>query len=207
MKTSFICFCILFCITERAFTQADSTAAQHPWKVHAEVSAFIFPDDFFLSPVVWVKKSHLHLEARYNYEDFQTASAFAGYNVEVGNELFLMATPMLGFCAGNTDAILPALEFELMYGKFGWYGEAEYAFDLHDSGDNFWSFWSELYYSPADWTWFGFSAQKLRTDEDGLDVQRGLFWAVQKNWFVVTGYYFNPFTSDQFALLNLGVTF
>ena len=91
--------------------------------------------------------------------------------------------------------------------RVGLYTETEYAFDLNNSDDNFFLWWGELYYSPQEWVWFGIATQRLRVRESELDLQRGLMLAFQKDWFIITGYYFNPFTSDRFGILNLGVTF
>jgi len=211
MKNFFLIVLILLVKENFSFAQqTDTTTQKESWKIHAELNGFFYPswDDFYIDPIVWVKKGHLHLETRYNYEDLQTVSLYGGYSMEFGNKLHLDLTPMLGGAAGNTNAILPGAEFELMYArKVGLYVETEYAFDLNNSDDNFFLWWSELYYSPQEWVWFGIATQRLRVRESELDLQRGLFLAFQKDWFIITGYYFNPFTSDQFGILNLGVTF
>jgi hypothetical protein len=211
MKKLFLLVLIFMGKEEFSFSQqADTTIQDEPWTIHAELNGFFYPtwDDSYISPIVWVKRSHLHLEARYNYEDFQTISFYGGYNLEFGNKLHLDLTPMLGGSTGNTDAIIPAAELELIYKqKVGLYVETEYSFDLQSTEDNFFIWWSELYYSPQEWIWFGVATQRLRVRENNLDLQRGLFLAFQKDWFIITGYYFNPFTSDQFGLLNLGATF
>jgi hypothetical protein len=52
-------------VLQFSFAQETDSSAQHKsWIVHAEVSAFFIPGDFYLNPVAWVKKNHLHLEAR-----------------------------------------------------------------------------------------------------------------------------------------------
>lgn len=208
MKKLVSYFSVWLAIVNFSFAQiADTTTLKQPWQLHGEVSGFIFPDDFYLNPIVWAKKNHLHLEARYNYEDLQTISAFGGYNFSAGNKLYLTATPMLGASAGNTNAIIPGFEGELMYWKLGLYVETEYVFDLDNSDDNFLSYWSEAYFSPKDWIWFGIVTQRIRMQETALDFQEGGLLAFQKNWFTVTGYYFNPFSEEQFGIMNLGVTF
>lgn len=208
LKKRFL-FTLIFILAKNfSFSQEiDSTVQKEPWQVHAEVSGFIFPGDFYLNPIVWAKKNHLHLEARYNYEDLQTASAFAGYNFEAANKLYLSATPMFGASYGNTNSVIPGLEAELMYGKFGLYIETEYAFDLNDFKDSFFSHWGEWYYSPEDWIWFGVTTQRIRPQQTELDLQRGVMLALQEKWFTLTGYYFNPFTDDDYWIVNLGATF
>jgi hypothetical protein len=208
MKKLLLVLLIVFIALQFSFAQeTDSSTQQQSWIVHAEVSSFFIPGDFYLNPVAWVKKNHLHLEARYNYEDFETVSFFGGYNFSLGNKLHLDATPMAGFSLGNTTALLPAAEFELTYWNVGLYGEMEYAIVLNESESNFFSYWGELYYSPWEWMWFGIAAQRIRLNETGLDVQRGPMLALQRKWITVTGYYFNPFTADDFWMVNVGLTF
>ena len=69
--------------------QADTTAQKAPWKVHAELNGFIYPNraDSYIDPIVWAKKGHLHLETRYNYEDLQTVSLYGGYNLAFGKKI------------------------------------------------------------------------------------------------------------------------
>ena len=188
MKKYFLITCFLFLKGNFLFAQqADSVSTKEPWKIHADASAFFMPDDFFITPIVWVKRNHLHLEARYNYEDFQTASVLGGYNFSLGDKLHLDATPLLGVSIGNTDAILPGAEFELIYWHIGLYAETEYVFDLQNSSDSYFNYWGELYYFPAEWIWFGIATQRIRVQETDLDLQRGLMLAVQKKWFTITG--------------------
>ena len=157
--------------------QTDTTAQNAPWHVHAELNGFIYPNraDSYIDPIVWAKKGHLHLETRYNYEDLQTISLYGGYNLAFGKKLHLDLTPMLGGATGNTDAILPAAEFEIMYARrVGLYTETEYAFDLNNSDDNFFLWWGELYYSPQEWVWFGIATQRLRVRESERDFAAGV---------------------------------
>lgn len=195
-------------IWQPSFAQdADTSQAKEPWVFNADVSAYFFPDDFFLLPVVTADHNHLHLEARYNYEDEQTASLFGGYNLEFGNKFSVAITPIAGVAFGNTDGIVLGYEMELTYWNLGLYSEGEYLFDLNESDFSFFYNWSELYYAPADWIWFGIVAQRLREVDTERDLQRGVFLALQRKWLTVTGYYFNPFTSDQFGVLTLGASF
>ena len=49
----------------------------------------------------------LHFEARYNYEDRNTGSSFAGWRFETGKKVQLEAIPMIGLVFGNTNGLAP----------------------------------------------------------------------------------------------------
>jgi len=208
MKKIFSFLVLISVLRNELFAQEiDSTAIKEPWEFNADLAAYFMTDDFFLVPVVSTNHGHLHLEARYNYEDFQTGSVFGGYNFSVGNKLTLDATPLIGVSFGNTNAIIPGAEFEITCWNFGLYAETEYVFDLQTGSDSYFNYWGELYYAPADWIWFGITTQKIRVQETPLDLQRGIMLALQKKWITITGYYFNPFSEDDFWILNLGASF
>jgi len=208
MKKLFILIVIFLVNEDFSFAQQmDSVAKKASWDLHGEVSGYIIPDEYFLLPIVSADHNQLHLEARYNYEDDKTASLFGGYNFSFGNKLSVDFTPMGGFAFGNTDGFVLGYNAEFSYWNLGFSTQAEYLFDFSDPDFNFFYSWNELYYLPADWIWFGVSAQRLREHQTSLDFQRGIFLAVQKKWLTVSGYYFNPFTSDDFWVVTLGVDF
>jgi len=205
-----IIFSILIFVVRENFSfaqEADSTSQKEAWEFKADLSAFFIPDDFFLLPIVSADHNHLHLEARYNYEDAQTASLFGGYNFSFGNKFSIDLTPIGGVAFGNTNGIVLGYEVEFSYWNLGLYTEGEYLFDSNDPYDNFFYSWTELYYVPADWIWFGIAAQRIREQETALDLQRGVMLALSKKFLTLTGYYFNPFTSDDFWLVTAGATF
>jgi hypothetical protein len=66
--------------------QDADTNLPAPWNHYLGASFYIIKDDFFVLPVYQVNKDWLHLEARYNYEDRNTFSAWFGYNFSGGNK-------------------------------------------------------------------------------------------------------------------------
>jgi hypothetical protein len=134
----------------------------------------------------------LHLEARYNYEDRDAASAWIGYNLSVGEKLTLDITPMLGGVFGNTSGIAPGYHLTLSWKKLGFYTEGEYVLNTRERADSFFYSWSELTLSPLDWFRLGLAAQKTRAYKSERDIQRGFFLGVSLGKVEVSGYVFNP---------------
>jgi hypothetical protein len=134
-----------------ATTEAPA-APERRWTFGMSGALYVLPDEAdFVQPTFEADRGALHLETRYNYEDRDSASVFAGANFEVGGKVKLTLTPMIGGLAGRTVGIVPGLETDLAAGPFEVYGEAEYVFDLDDHSSGYFYMWSELSPWPTEW--------------------------------------------------------
>lgn len=191
------------------FAQENATdSSQAKWILSASGFYYFIPEEkntFTLIGYADYKK--LHLEARYNYEDLYTTSAFGGWRFERGNKFVFGATPMLGFAVGNTNGLVPALELDATYKIFDFYSESEYLVDFSGKENNFFYTWSELAVTPINPLRTGISIQRTKLYQTGLDVQRGVF-AEYSFWKLTAGvYYFNPFSIDNFVIASLSIDF
>jgi hypothetical protein len=134
------------------------------------------PDDHgYGTGILYADRGALHLEGRYNYEDLDTASLWAGWTLaSEGEQWSLSATPMLGAVFGQTEGVAPGLEVDASWWRVGWYAEAEYLFDLEDSDDDFFYMWSTLMLGVTDWLRAGIVTERSKLIDTDLDVQRGL---------------------------------
>lgn len=203
MKKSILSFLILMAGTSLVRAQSDSSK----WDFGADVNFYLMPDDFFVLPVFRADKNKLHLEARYNYEDFETFSGWIGYNFIGGGDLEYTITPMVGGVAGNSNGMGAGLEITLNYKRFELYTESENFFDFESSDNNFFYNWSDLTYSPADWLWFGISGQRTRLYQTDLDIQRGIILGAGYKNFELTTYTFNLGFDDPFFIITLSAGF
>ena len=184
---------------------ADSETA---WEFGLSGALYVLPDDEdFVQPTFRADRGRLHLETRYNYEDRDSVSFFAGANFELGDKLKLALTPMLGGLVGSTDGIVPAFEASLSAGIFEAYAEAEYVFDLGDSSSNYFYMWSELSLWPTEWLRAGLVTQRTRVYKTERDIQRGLLVGFTYKKLDGTVYFFNPGSDDHFTVVSLGVSF
>jgi hypothetical protein len=159
------------------------------------LSGFVFdpPDESsYFSPIFYADRGALHLEARYNYEDRETGSVFIGRNFEVGENVTLTAVPMFGLVLGSNQGVAPGAEVEIAWRRLALYAESEYVFDLEESDDSFLYTWLEATVAPVEWLRFGLVAQRTRTYETGLDVQRGLLVEVSRGSLSFGFHWFNP---------------
>lgn len=175
------------------------------------VSAFVFDppeDSSYFSPIFYADRGALHLEARYNYEDLETGSFFIGRNFEAGENVTLTAVPMFGVVLGSTMGIAPGAEVGISWRRLELYAESEYVFDLEESDDSFLYTWLEATVAPVEWLRFGLVAQRTRTYETGLDVQRGLLVELSRGSLSFGFHWFNPDrTEDQIFAYAVGYEF
>jgi len=199
---------LLLCFISLKLFAQDSTDAGKKWKFSAWAEYFIIPgeDDFF-NPTFYARNKSLHFEARYNYEDRNTASTFAGWRFHCGKTVKFIIVPMVGIVFGNTDGIAPGLEMEISYKKLDFYLESEYVFDLNDKENNFFYTYSEFAFRPISAIRTGIVTQRTRLYESDRELERGIFGEYYFGRFRAGVFYFSPFASDGFLIASFSVDF
>jgi hypothetical protein len=178
------------------------------WSFYAEADNYIFPTEpDILTLIATADKGIWHLEARYNYEDRNTASVFGGLNFTAGNKLQLVLTPMAGIVFGRLNGLAPGLETDLSYNIFNFNSQSEWVFDFSGKEGNFIYTYLQLGVSVTDHFGLGFTAQRTRLYQTSFDLQRGIF-AQYSFWKLNTSLsYFNPFSTSYFFVAILSIDF
>ena len=195
-----------------AFAQAGVAAPPvgppRTWSYSATATMNVLPgEDDLVQPTLRADRAALHLEGRYQYEDRESVSGFAGWNHVAAGKLTLALTPMLGAVVGRTDGAIPALELTLGFERLELYSESEYVIALGGAGDDFFYNWSELDVSLTDWLSGGLVTQRSRTVETSRDLQRGPFVRLTRGPVDGTAYFFNPGSDDHYFVGSIGVSF
>lgn len=178
------------------------------WSVSASAYQFFVPDDSdYFQPTVTLDHKWLHLEVRYNYEDFNTASIWAGYNFSGRDSLAWEFTPMLGGVFGDTAGIAPGYRGSLSWWLLELYSEGEYVFDSRESSDSFFYNWSELSLKPVDCFRVGMVTQRTKVYETDRDIQRGLLVGFSFKRVDFTTYVLNPDESEPTVVLAVSFSF
>lgn len=182
--------------------QAPSTNAPAPaaaeadakdWAFSIAAYTYLVPDGReYVQPTLTADRGWLHLEARYNYEDLDTGSAWVGCNFGGGERLTWEITPMLGGVFGRTDGIAPGYKAAVGWWKLELSSEGEYVIDTGDASASFFYNWSELTLAPVDWFRFGMVTQRTRVYETDRDIQRGVLAGVSWKRLDLTAYMLNP---------------
>jgi hypothetical protein len=183
-------------------------AAKNRWAYNLTVDGYIIPhSQSYVDPVFTADRNWLHLEARYNYENLETGSLWAGYNFSAGKKLVLDVTPMIGGVFGRANGIAPGCEASLTYKKIELSISNEYVFDTTHKSGNFYYSWPQLTYSPMDWFRVGLVAQRTKAFHTSLDTQRGFLVGVSHKKWEFTTYIFNAGFTDPTVVLEAGVSF
>jgi len=193
----------LAAITARAqTTDAPALAAgENAWSFSVAVDGYLLSGDrYYVGPTFTANRGRLHLEARSNYEDLNTGSAWVGANFSGGKTVGWRVTPMVGGVFGETSGIAPGLEASIKWRNLEGYGENEYVVDSNHRKDNFFYNWSELTLSPVDWFRFGMVTQRTRVYQSDRQIQRGVIVGVSSTHVNVTGYALNPDQDTRFVL-------
>lgn len=178
------------------------------WSFSAAAYVYRVPDDRNYPQFTFTAdRDWLHLEARYNYEDLETGSLWAGYNVRGGQKVAWELTPMLGGIFGNTSGVAPAYRGSVTWWSLELSSEGEYVFDIAEPSESFFYNWSELTIAPLEWWRVGLVTQRTRAYRADRDIQRGLLVGVTWKDVDAAIYVFNPDDSSPIVVAAVTVGF
>ena len=189
---------------------ADEPSAESGPETTMEASAYYYalPDQSDVVSVVGsYERGSLHLEARYNYEELDSASAFVGWKFAGGDAVTFEVTPIVGVLGGSVHGIVPGVEASVAYGRFDAYAEAEYVHDTSDHSASYFFTWDELGWSPRDWLRVGLVGQRTRVIKNNLELERGLFGQVIVGKAQFGIYVMNPGASHHYLIGMVAVSF
>jgi hypothetical protein len=207
MKNLILISLLIVVFSGFSYAQNPESPSEKKWEFGADMNMYFYPGEFIGMPVIRADRNKLHLEARYNYEDLKTFSAWVGYNFTGGNDFTYFITPMVGGVAGNTNGFAPGLEFTFGYKGFELYNESEYMVDADSKENNFLYTWTDFSYSPTDWLWFGLSAQSTRMYQCETEYEGGFLLGTGFKNIELTGYLYNPGKDNHYGLLVLSINF
>jgi len=178
------------------------------WKFSAWAEMFILPgeQDYF-NPTFYARTEKLHFEARYNYEDVNTASLWVGRRFLLGESVKFIVVPMAAVVVGNTNGLSPGLELEISWKKFDFYSESEHVFDFKTQENNFFYQYGELAIRPIKPIRAGMMVQRTRLFETGRELQRGLFGEYYLGVFRAGVFWFSPFDESHYWIASVSVDF
>jgi hypothetical protein len=185
-----------------------STPDKAPWDFSLTVDGYLIEGaDGYAQPTFTTDHKRLHLEARYNYENFRTGSLWGGYNFSWGKKWQFAVTPMVGGIFGRTNGIAPGCEASLSWNLLTLSLDNEYVFDTNSKSGNFYYAWPQLTIQPVSWFNFGGVAQHTKTVDTPTNVQRGFFVGFQRKAVGFTTYVFEPATDNTTVVFEVGVSF
>lgn len=187
----------------------DSTAraTEEGWTLTPSLLTILYTDTIALwNPAFNADHGHLHLEARYQWEDWRTASVWAGRWFSFGDAFHVDVAPMVGGVFGNTNGLAPGLLVEAEWKRLSFYTSSEHLFDLEDETNSFTYTWMELAVD-LDHLLVGIVAQRTRTFDTELDLQRGLLLLREQGALTFGTYLFNIGWTDPTVAFTLSYEF
>ena len=187
---------------------APASPKAEPWEYTLTVDGYIISgQDGYAQPTFTADHKWLHLEARYNYENFRTGSLWAGYNFSWGKTWRFAVSPMIGGVFGRTNGIAPGCEASVSWKMFDLSLDNEYVFDTTSKSGNFYYAWPQFTITPIDWFKFGAVMQRTKTFKTTLNVQRGFFVGFMHKKLEFTTYVFDPGSKATSVVLEVGASF
>ena len=180
-----------------------------PWQFAFYLNGYMLLGEAgYLVPMVFADKGPIHLEARYNYEDFNTASLYFGWGFRFGDEKnFVRLVPMFGGAVGNSNGIAPGLEIEANFWRFTYWFEGEYFFNFTDSTSSFFFTWSELNFRIVNWLSVGGTFQRMRLAKTDRVLDWGPMVGVNVGGYALNFYFYGLWTAERWGLLTVSLPF
>jgi hypothetical protein len=141
-------------------------------------------------------------ELRYNYEDAQTLSIYAGKTINSGKTLQLSITPLLGFSTGRFTGISLAANSEISWKQFYISSQSQYSRGIKKGSASFLFNWSELCYTISPHFFSGLSMQYTRQSGQ-TDIEPGVMAGLTFNTISIPFYVFSPFRQGQYFILGI----
>lgn len=188
---------------------SQSSSPSEAWQYSFTLDGYLTKaGDGYAQPTFTADHKWLHLEARYNYENFRIGSFWAGFNFAWGNKWHLQVTPMIGVVFGRAQGIAPGCEAELDWKKFNFSISNEYVFDTRTTTGNFYYVWNQITYEPLKWFRFGYAGQRNKMFfQKPLNHHEGFLVGVNHKRYQFTTYVLSPGASDAFVQFEVGATF
>lgn len=181
-----------------------------PSIVQAQPSAtfqqyFYYADNVVtIAPIVGYQfNNSLYLEGRYNYEDLNTFSFYAGKTFGNDAALTYTFTPMLGGVLGNYKGASLGANFSLEYKRFYFSSQPQYTLSRAGRENHFFYNWADLSCEVFKGFSLGISTQYTQAFQSSGLLEKGLFMEVAFKKWALPVYLFNPQADERYFLFGL----
>ena len=177
------------------------------WAWSPSVLLYVVPGEpAYFQPTLAVDHGALHLEARYNYEARETASAWVGWNFSFGDDEarphshggWRLRADEGGRAGPHPRPVVGAAHLvvaERVRVRFG------------DESQSYLYVWSELSVTGPEWLRVGLVLQRTRAFQTETQVQGGPLAGVTFWKLSATVYFFAPGQEDQFVVVSASGSF
>jgi len=148
-----------------------------------------------------------YVEARYNYEEMNTASLYVGKTFEHETLMsYCSITPIAGIVAGTFKGGAIGANVELDYRRIIFSSQSQYTFSIENRTTNFVYSWSDLSYRIKRWLSAGVSLQQTNIYSYTGTFEKGVLITLQYNKSLsFPVYMFNPSTNARYFVFGMNI--
>lgn len=157
-------------------------------------------------PIVHVQnRKNWYGEVRYNYEEKNSFSAYAGKSFFDKSELLEYSfTPIIGGVMGKFKGGSIGFNASVEYDDFFFDAQTQFTCSVNNHYPNFYFGWYDLGYSPLDWLWVGWSLQHTRYGKvENNMTESGVMLGFKTGKWTFPIYTFNVLDTDPYLVVGI----
>ena len=193
------CITILIFISIRpdAEAQLSGMVEQYYYTRTAGTEPMMTPMANFTSTNNW------YGEARYNFDELNTFSLYAGRKFSGSGNLSWEAIPLVGGLMGQMTGGSVGVNFGMDFRKLFFESQSQYSFSIENATDKFFYSWSELGYNATAWLYAGVAVQQTNIYKTIGKLEPGCMIGFSiKNW-TIPFYAFNTVDEERYFVVGL----
>lgn len=142
-------------------------------------------------------------EARYNYDEVNTFSLYAGRTFSGKGNVSWQATPLLGGLMGEMTGGSLGMNFGMDFRKVFLTSQSQYSFSLENNVDKYFFNWSEIGYEVTRWLYGGLALQQTNIHRMQGRMEPGCMVGFSiRNWTIPL-YAFNTSGTERYFVLGV----
>jgi len=142
-------------------------------------------------------------EARYNYDETQTLSLYAGKTFSRKGAFSYSATPVIGGLMGRINGGSIGMNMDFGFENVFFSTQSQYTFSLEQRTNKYFFNWSELGYQALPWLYGGMALQQTNVYQAAGKFEPGCMLGFSvRNWTVPV-YVFNQAGGDPYFVLGV----
>lgn len=186
-------------LTQFAFSQAKSGLENY--------NQLSGGSDYIWMPIMHYRATNgMYAEFRYNYEETNTVSLFAGKVFEGGENVEFSFVPMLGYSSGNFSGVSFALNSDVEWKKLYFSSQSQFSVGTNKGINNFFFSWSEAGINFSK-SFFAGTALQYTYQQKRSEIDPGLVAGVSIKNISIPVYVFKPFNPGNYFIVGLNYEF
>ena len=158
---------------------------------------------FVVPKINYEGANNWYAEARYNYEEIQTASIHFGKKFSLEHLSALEITPLAGICFGALNGASLGSTIELSVNRFTFYSEPQYVYSFKDTTGSYFYSWSEVVYELSSSFYSGLALQQTKMITQAHFFEPGVVAGFTFKNFDVPLYCFSLFNDKRNFVLGV----